>query len=129
MDSPACNDPRLQFEIDRVSEFSRPGVSGSWDLDIVSVVMDCMFVAKDEAEGEKSHILGVDLNLAAAPAYPKTAAVGILSQMSLYFDVEAVQDVDNGPLDTQVVLLKEGMLSGALPVASMSFTNLSPRKI
>jgi hypothetical protein len=112
-------DSRRIHGVDGVSAFYGPGIWGAWLLLVLSTLIDRIFVVERENEYEKSHILGIDLNLASSFAYPTIAAVDILAHMNHYFNDNAVSNKDIALIDAPIVVLRKEWYSGpssSLPV-------------
>lgn len=107
-------DARAVYGVDLVSSIYGPGIWGAWLLVVLSAFLDKIFEVERENETEKSHILGVDLNLASAFAYPIIAAIDILAHSHRYFNDDAVSERDVASVDAALVVLREGMSLGAL---------------
>lgn len=107
-------DARAVYGVDLVSSFYGPGSWGAWLLIVLSTFIDKIFEVDRENETEKSHILGIDLNLAGAFAYPIIAAIDILAHSHRYFNDDVVSERDVASVDAALVVLREGMVLGAL---------------
>jgi len=62
---PGLLNPHATYGISLVSAFYGPGIWGAWLL-VLSSLTDHIFAVEREKEIEKSHIRGIDLNLATA---------------------------------------------------------------
>lgn len=66
------------YGVERVSGFYGPGSWGAWLLTVVACFLDRAFAEEKRKEDKRSHMLGLDINLVAAYAYPLIAAVDLL---------------------------------------------------
>lgn len=107
-------DARAVYGVDLVSSFYGPGSWAAWLLLALSTFLDKIFEVERENETGKSHILGVDLNLAGAFAYPIIAAIDILAHSHRYFNDDVVSERDVASVDAALVVLREGMSLGIL---------------
>jgi hypothetical protein len=94
---------------------------------VVSVLIKKIFIVERDNEAENSHIMGIDLNLASSLAYPIIAAADILAHIHHYFDDSAISNKDIGRIDASLVVLREGMLLGALLLVACTLRALGNR--
>ena len=106
-------DTRTVYGVDLVSSFYGPGIWGAWLLVVLSTFLDKIFQVQRENQTEESHILGVDLNLASAFAYPINAAIDIRAHSHHHFNDDAVSQRDVASVDAALIVLLEGMCIGA----------------
>ncbi len=107
-------DARAVYGVDLVSSFYGPGIWGAWLLVVLSTFLDKIFGVEQENEPGMFYILGADLNLASAFAYPIIAAIDILAHSHRYFNDDVVSERAVASVDAALVVLREGMSLGAL---------------